>query len=351
MARSLPTLGEELVQQIEAAWAEPQPDWARKRLLVVRLIAQHHHTVAQIKEITGVCRQTIFTYRDKVVAGGVEGLLKREWAGARQPAVTGEDAGEFIRKLEAGDFRQARDAQKWIARRTSKKLTESGVRKLMHRLGGKLKVPRKSHRKKDQAASDAFRAELPQRLTEVVGTAPDKPVRLWVLDEHRYGLLPVIRRVWSRRGVRVHAPYATTYKWGYLHEALEIDGANDAQLLFTPAINQDIHAIFLRQIAESDPNSLHVVIMDQAGFHLRAGDGRQPANVRLLSLPPYCPELNPVEGFGRLLKAPTANRLYRNLKRLEDHLIAVAKGWTTPDKVHSMIHGWMRDQVNAGVPN
>ena len=79
---------------------------------------------------------------------------------------------------------------------------------------------------------------------------------------------------------------------------MEIDGANDAQLLFTPAINQDIHAIFLRQLAESDPNSLHVVIMDQAGFHLRAGDGRQPANVRLLSLPPYCPELNPVEGFG-----------------------------------------------------
>jgi len=50
------------------------------------------------------------------------------------------------------------------------------------------------------------------------------------------------------------------------------------------------------------------------------------------------------------LKAPTANRLYRNLKRLEDHLIAVAKGLTTPDKVHSMIHNWMRDRANAGAP-
>ncbi len=39
--------------------------------------------------------------------------------------------------------------------------------------------------------------------------------------------------------------------------------------------------------------------------HLRTGDGRIPANIRLLPLPPYCPELNPVEGFGRLLKAPT----------------------------------------------
>ena len=348
MTRSLPTLGKELVEEVEAAWDKPQPDWARKRLLVVRLVAQHKHSAAQIMEIAGVSRQTVFTYRDKVMAEGVEGLLKRDWAGARTPAVTGADAEEFIGKLGAGDFRQARDAQKWIARRTGKELTESGVRKLMHRLGGKLKVPRKSHRKKDQAASDAFRAELPERLTKVVGSAPDKPVRLWVLDEHRYGLLPVIRRVWSRRGVRVHAPYATTYKWGYLHEALEVDGAHDTQLLFTPAINQDIHAIFLQQIADSDPDSLHVVIMDQAGFHLRAGDLRLPANIRLLPLPAYCPELNPVEGFGRLLKAPTANRLYRNLRRLENHLIAISKEWVKPEKVQSMIHGWMRDQVNAG---
>jgi hypothetical protein len=29
----------------------------------------------------------------------------------------------------------------------------------------------------------------------------------------------------------------------------------------------------------------------------------------------------------------------------------VAKGWTTPDKVHSMIHEWMRNQANAGAPN
>lgn len=350
MARKLPALGKEIVDQIEEAWKQPQADWARKRLLVVRLIALHQSTVAEIMTVAGVCRQTVFTYRDKVVAEGVEGLLKREWAGARKPAVDGAVAEEFKAKLEAGAFRQARDAQRWIAKRTRKKLTESGVRKVMHRLGGKLKVPRKSHRKKDQAASDAFKVELPGKLTAVVGEQPDKPVRLWVLDEHRYGLLPVIRRVWSRRGVRVHAPYATTYKWGYLHEALEIDGANDAQLLFTPSINQDIHALFLQQIAGSDPDSLHVIIHDQAGFHLGAGDERLPANVRLLPLPPYCPELNPVEGFGRLLKAPTVNRLYRDLRQLENHLIAVARYWIEPGKVRSLIHGWMQDQANAGAP-
>ena len=175
MARTLPKLGDELVLQIENAWSQTHPDWIRKRLLVVRLIAQHQHTVAGIMRIAGVSRQTVFTYRDMLVGEGLDALLKRSWAGARKPAVEGELAEKFIGELKAGTFRQARDAQKWIEKRTRKKLTEGGVRKLIHRLGGKLKVPRKSHRKIDQAASDAFRAELPQRLSEVVGPAPDKP--------------------------------------------------------------------------------------------------------------------------------------------------------------------------------
>ncbi len=350
MARTLPELGPALVAEIEAAWVQPQEDWARRRLLVVRLIAQHELTVAEIMRIADVSRQTVFTYRDKVVTGGVAGLLKRDWKGARVPTVRGAVAAEFIQRLEAGQFRQARDAQAWIKKRTHRTLSESGVRKVLRRLGGKLKVPRKSHAKKDPKKAEAFKRELPARLTAVVGVAPTPPVRLWVLDEHRYGLLPVLRRVWGRRGVRVHAPYATRYQWGYLHEALEVDGANRVELLFTPAIDRDIHALFLHQIATSEPAALHVVIADQAGFHLPAADVRLPANVRLLPLPPYSPELNPVERFGGLLKARVANRLYPSLRKLEDHLAAAAHEWTQPAKVAGLIHGWLRDQANAGVP-
>ena len=109
--RTLPKLGREIVEQIEEAWGQPQPDWVRKRLLVVRLIAQHEHTVAEIMKIAGVCRQTVFTYRDRVTAGGVKALLQRDWNGARKPTVRGPLAEEFLGKLGRGEFRQARDAQ------------------------------------------------------------------------------------------------------------------------------------------------------------------------------------------------------------------------------------------------
>ncbi|MEO7412181.1 MAG: IS630 family transposase [Opitutaceae bacterium] len=350
MTRKLPELGAKLVAEIEAAWAQKQPDWTRRRLLVVRLIAQHELSVEQIARASDVSRQSVFNYRDKVVAEGVAGLLKRDWKGARVPAVRGAVATEFVERLEAGQFRQARDAQAWIKKRTRRSLSESGVRKVLRRLGGKLKVPRKSHAKKDPAKAAAFKAELPARLSVVVGPAPAQPVRLWVLDEHRYGLLPVIRRVWGRRGVRVHAPYATKYQWGYLHEALEVDGKHQVELLFTPAIDRDIHALFLQQIAASDPKALHVVIQDQAGFHLPERDARLPANLRLLPLPPYSPELNPVERFGGLLKAQLCNRLYPSLRRLENHLAAAARPWCEPSRVHSLIHDWLHDKVNSGAP-
>ena len=350
MARTLPNFGDELVKEIEAAWAQPQADWARQRLLVVRLIAQHEMTSGQIAKVADVSRKTVFNYRDTVLQEGVAGLLSRDWAGARTPVVRGAVADEFVQRLEAGQFRQAKDAQAWIKKRTRKKISESGALKILRRLGGQRKVPRKSHAKKDPAKAKAFKTELPAKLTAVVDAGGTRPVRLWVLDEHRYGLLPVIGRVWGRRGVRVHAPYATKYKWGYLHEALEVDGAHASELLFTPAIDRDIHALFLRQIADSDPAVLHIVIQDQAGFHLPAADPRLPANLRLLPLPPYCPELNPVERFGGLLKAQVRNRLYPTLRKLEDHLAAAARRWTSPAKVAGLIHTWLAHQLNSGVP-
>lgn len=354
MARTLPKLGKEVVAQIETAWAQSQPDWARRRLLVVRLIAQHESTVAEIMKIADVSRQTVFTYRDKLVAGGVAGLLQRGKAPGNRPVVRGAVQTEFLARLAAGQFRRAKDAQSWIKKRTRKTLSESGALKVLRRLGGKLKVPRKSHAKKDPAKAAAFKADLPRKLETLAGpkARTGQPVRLWVLDEHRYGLLPVIRRVWGQRGIRVHAPYATRYQWGYLHEAMEVDGANRLELLFTPCIDQDVHTLFLQQLGNTDPAALHVVIQDQAGFHLPEHDPRLPHNVRLLPLPPYSPELNPVEKLGDIVKDRICNRLYPSLRRLEDHLLAALRPWRTQStRVAELIgNGWLLDGVNAGAP-
>jgi hypothetical protein len=114
-------------------------------------------------------------------------------------------------------------------------------------------------------------------------------------------------------------------------------------LLFTPAIDRDIHALFLKQIADSDPQALHVIIADQAGFYLPLNDPRFPPKLRLLPRPQYSPELNQVERLGRMTKAAAANRLYPSLRKLEDHLAAAVQRWSTPAAVSSLIHTWLAD--------
>ncbi len=93
-----------------------------------------------------------------------------------------------------------------------------------------------------------------------------------------------------------------------------------------------------------------MIIADQAGFHLPLNDSRLPANLRLLPLPPYSPELNPVERLGSLIKAQVCNRLYPTLARSERHIEAVTRQCLRPANVAALIHDWLLDQVNSGVP-
>jgi transposase len=74
--------------------------------------------------------------------------------------------------------------------------------------------------------------------------------------------------------------------------------------------------IYLRDLAASDPTAIHVLVRDQAGFHLRDGDPRVPARVRLLDLPPYSHELNPCEWLWDVLQDEICPRVHATIAAL-----------------------------------
>ena len=173
-------------------------------------------------------------------------------------------------------------------------------------------------------------------------------MRVWVADEHRFGLISVVRRCWSLRGVRAKAPYHTKYQWGYLHSALEVDGEHGTQALFSNSVNLETSGKFLEQIVQSDPLSQHVMIWDQAGFHPRCGDPIIPAGIHLLSLPPYSPELNPVEKLGSFIKDAVANQVWHTLAAIEDAIAEELRPiWKIPERVKQLIgENWLSAQLN-----
>lgn len=59
------------------------------------------------------------------------------------------------------------------------------------------------------------------------------------------------------------------------------------------------------------PGAHAVLILDGAGWHRPGGTLRVPANISLLPLPPYSPELNPVENVWEYLRGnQLSNRVY-----------------------------------------
>ena len=338
----------ELAKAVVAALADCTDVKSQQRLLAMRLAASGQLTAAQIAEQVGVSRRQFFHWVNALKSGGVAQLLERGHGGGQPAQVTGPALAGLQSGLETGRWKRAKEIQPWLAQQHQTKLSLKGVYYWLGKLGGVLKVPRKTHTHKDAAASAEFQRTLCARLRNL-SVAGGKRVRVWVADEHRYGLIPVIRRCWSLRGLRPTAPYQTKYQWGYLSSALEVDGDHAAEFACLPHVSLARSRWFLERLAARDPAAEHVGIWDQAGFHPNAELHEVPARIHLLPLPPYSPELNPVEIIGDVIKDRIANPLWQTLDALEEALGEELRPiYESAARVRSLVsHPWLSEQVNA----
>ena len=120
-------------------------------------------------------------------------------------------------------------------------------------------------------------------------------------DEARIGQKGELTRQWAPRGTRPRQPRDQRYQAAYLFGAVcPSSGATAALVL--PAVNTEAMSLHLAEIGRHVAADGHaVVILDQAGWH-GAHALRIPDNVSLLPLPPYSPELNPIENLWQFLK-------------------------------------------------
>ena len=75
--------------------------------------------------------------------------------------------------------------------------------------------------------------------------------------------------------------------------------------------------IYLKELSQQYQGSKILLVMDGAGWH-KSVQLEVPENIKILHLPPYSPELNPVEKFWQYIKDHTiVNRVYESLEVLE----------------------------------
>src|SRR5215203_2062405 len=133
---------------------------------------------------------------------------------------------------------------------------------------------------------DALRAAAEAR--------PGKRIALWFMDEARVGQKGRLCHRWWLRGRRPPGRCDRRFEWAYIFAAVEpATGANVALIL--PEATTATMSLFLAEFAAELPEDVHaVLVLDGAGWH-GARALAVPPNITLLPLPPYSPELNPVE--------------------------------------------------------
>jgi transposase len=74
-------------------------------------------------------------------------------------------------------------------------------------------------------------------------------------------------------------------------------------------------------VARRHPEDFILMFLDGAGWH-RAHDLTVPENMRLEALPPYSPQLNPVEHiWDEIREKWFANEVFNSLDAVEDRLV------------------------------
>ena len=141
-------------------------------------------------------------------------------------------------------------------------------------------------------------------------------------------------RIWAEKGKTVEVAVKQAYKNFYVFSSVSPITGEDFTL-FLPEVNTDMMNIYLDEFRKKYPDKCILLFMDQAAWH-KSKSLEKSDNVKIIFLPPYSPELNPVEKLWWWLRNETThNMIFETIDHLMD---ALEKKYQelTPEKLKTL---------------
>jgi transposase len=113
-----------------------------------------------------------------------------------------------------------------------------------------------------------------------------------------------------------------------------------APLMIEGAVNSEVFEVYVQHLLAPCLRPGHIVLLDNVTFHYapKAIELIEAAGARVLYLPAYSPDLNPLEGCISKLKTALRALKARTKRKLTNALAKALALVTTED-----IHGWFKD--------
>ncbi|WP_457642095.1 IS630 family transposase [Persephonella sp.] len=128
-------------------------------------------------------------------------------------------------------------------------------------------------------------------------------------------------RVWNLRGVKPVIKTIMKFDYTYLYKAVNPKTGESFDLTM-PVINTNGMNKFLEEFKKYIRKREVILIMDNAPSH-KSKYLKVPEGIEIEYLPPYSPQLNPVERVFQDIKKHFKNKVFDSLDKLEDKLFEV----------------------------
>jgi transposase len=170
-------------------------------------------------------------------------------------------------------------------------------------------------------------------------------VRVFSQDESRLGLLTVRRRRLTACGVQPVGSVQPVFEWFDVYGAVA-PATGERFFLELPYLHAQTFQLFVDAFAQAFPDSLNILLLDNSGAHT-AQRLRWPENLRCVWLPPYCPELNPIERVWRALKDDLAWQQFANLDAQQDYVGQLLRAYDASTLQSLTRYAYLMEAINA----
>lgn len=137
--------------------------------------------------------------------------------------------------------------------------------------------------------------------------------------EAGFGRINKPKYCWCEKGIRPSVPCHHIREYYYAFGAVEpLTGEHYFWVL--PQCNTVCMNFFLRELSKAYPNDIILLCCDGAAWHKSAAL-KIPENIELFHIPPYTPEMNPIEQIWKEnRKRGFRNEVFASLEKVMDRL-------------------------------
>lgn len=171
---------------------------------------------------------------------------------------------------------------------------------------------------------------------ELENVCPDKKVRIMFQDEAGFGRINKPKYCWCTKGMRPSVPSHHIREYRYVYGAVEpLTGENF--FLILPYCNTDNMNVFMKELSKEYPEDIILLVCDGASWH-KSVNLVTPENIHITHIPPYTPEMNPIEQIWKQLRSMGfKNEIFKTLHDVVDRLSDTIN-LLTKDMVKSITH-------------